>query len=80
MNAVTTPKVKDHDDDQRGHRSQQRAGQRLVQAQVDHLGRQRRVLSTNLTNPVKDDNGVVERISDDGQKGCNHRQVDLEVL
>ena len=80
MDPVAATEVENHDHDQRGHRGQQGAGQRLVQALVDHPGGQRRVLAPHLADPIEDDNGVIERIADDGQEGGDHRQVDLEVL
>src|SRR5207245_2847856 len=61
-------------------RGQKRAAQRLVDAVVDHLRRQVRVLAADFADAVEDNDGVVDRVADQGEQRGHRRQVDLEVL
>ena len=53
---------------------------RLIDAQVDHVGRQVGALAADLANAVEDHDRVVDRKTDDRQQRGHDRQADLERI
>src|SRR6516164_5012545 len=80
MHPFAAPNV-EHDHNQPScKRCEERSAQGLVDAVIDHLSSQQRVLAADFANAVEDNDGVVDRVTDQGQEGCHGGQVDLEVL
>ena len=62
------------------HRRQHRPAQGLVDAVVDHLRRQQRVLAADLADAGEVHDDLVHRVADQRQERRHRGQVDLEVL
>ncbi len=80
MDTFSTKHVENRDNKERCQRSQQCSRQSLIQTGVDHFGSQIRILSAYFSNPVKHDDRVVQRVTDDRQERGDHGQIDLEVV
>ena len=52
----------------------------LIDAGVDHVGRELRALALDLAKPVEGDDRVVERVADDREQRGDDRQIDLERI
>lgn len=80
VNNATAKEVQGQDHKERGSRSEQRTAQGLVDTGIDRLTQIFGRLGMDIfPDTVKDDNGVIERISQDGQKCGYDGQIEILI-
>ena len=69
---------KGDEDEQRGAGSDACSTQRCIEGVVDNRGEISRGFVLHVfSNPIENDDGVIERIADDGHEGCDRIEIDL---
>ena len=78
LDGLATEDEDSKEDDERTHRGRERTAQSAIQCVVDiDILFAFRIEFVVLTNTVKDNHGIVDRITDNGQDSRDERLVDL---
>ena len=82
MDDAASEEEQTQDDQQCGQRGHDCSAQSLVDAGVDNISEAQFLVDLGaevFTNPVEDDDGVVERVTDNGQQRRNDGQIEFFV-